>query len=424
MIVVERGAVANMEQPLKKVNRERLKDTIEMSSRIGAIPNNGLRRLALSDEDKEMRDLFVSWLKDAGLMVRIDDFGNIYGRREGKSENAPAILVGSHLDTQPMGGRFDGILGVLSALEVVRALNEYKVETEYPIEIVSFTNEEGARFEPPMLGSGGITGVFDKDFIYSREDSSGKGFGEELKRIGYLGKEANRIKNVHSYLEFHIEQGPVLEQESVAIGIVEAIQGMTWLEVRLTGQGDHAGPTPMNMRKDALVAAAKMIVAIQHAAREIDEITTTTVGRLALAPNAVNCIPGEVSFSIDVRHFDDIKRRLAVELVREKISTIAAADDIAIEISHLWEIPTTPFAPPILKHVTDGAKAYGYSYRKIVSGAGHDAKYLSDIAPTAMIFVPSVNGKSHSPEEVTLWEDVERGANVLLYVVEALANGK
>ncbi|MHB1405570.1 MAG: allantoate amidohydrolase [Desulfitobacteriaceae bacterium] len=411
-----------MEQTLMKVNSKRLQQTIEMSAQIGAIPGNGLCRLALSDEDKEMRDLFRSWLRDSGLKVRVDDFGNIYGRREGKSVDAPPILIGSHLDTQPMGGRFDGILGVLSALEVVRSLNDMQIETEHSIEIVSFTNEEGARFEPPMLGSGGITGVFDKEFIYSRKDKYGKSFGEELKRIGYMGDESNRIRNINSYLEFHIEQGPVLEQENVVIGLVEAIQGMTWLEVSLTGQGDHAGPTPMNMRKDTLVAAAKMIVAIQHAAREIDESTTTTVGRLTIAPNVVNCIPGEVNFSVDVRHAEDFKRRLAVELVREKISTIAAADGVAIEIRDLWEISTTSFAPQILKHVTEGSKVHGYSSRRIVSGAGHDAKYLSDIAPTAMIFVPSVNGKSHSPEELTSWEDIERGANVLLYVVEALAN--
>ncbi|WP_206811673.1 Zn-dependent hydrolase [Paradesulfitobacterium ferrireducens] len=411
-----------MEQALMKVNRNRLQETIETSAQIGAIPGNGLCRLALSDEDKEIRDLFRSWLKDSGLQVRVDDFGNIYGRREGKKKDAPPILVGSHLDTQPMGGRFDGILGVLGALEVVRTLNDLEIETELPIEIVSFTNEEGARFEPPMLGSGGITGIFDKEFIYSQKDKSGKSFVDELKRIGYLGDESNRIRKVHSYLEFHVEQGPVLEQANSAIGVVEAIQGMTWLEVKLTGEGDHAGPTPMNMRKDALVAAAKMIVAIQHAAREIDEMTTTTVGRMALAPNVVNCIPGEVSFSVDVRHPEDIKRRLAVELVREKISTIAAAEGVEIEIRDLWEIETTPFAPQILKHITEGAKAYGYSSRRIVSGAGHDAKYLSDIAPTAMIFVPSVNGKSHSPEELTSWEDIEQGANVLLYVVEALAN--
>jgi N-carbamoyl-L-amino-acid hydrolase len=411
-----------VEQSLLTVNLTRIKETIEISSRIGMLPEGGgLCRLALTNEDKEMRDLFVSWLKDARLSVRVDDFGNIYGRREGKDKEAPVVLVGSHLDTQPQGGRFDGILGVLAALEVVRVLNDQNIITKRPIEIVNFTNEEGARFQPPMLGSGGVAGVFNKDFILSRTDRDGKSFGSELNRIGYAGSEANRAKNIYRYIELHIEQGPVLERENIPIAAVEGIQGITWLEVKLNGQADHAGPTPMPMRKDALVAAAKMIIAIQQVAKEIDNTTTTTVGRLSLAPGAVNCIPGEVLFTIDIRHFDDVIRERAVKTVIEKIRTIATVEGIGIEICKLWEIPATRFSQDVVKHVLNGANAHGYSARTMISGAGHDAKYMNHITPSAMIFVPSIGGKSHCPEELTSWEDIEKGVNVLLNVVYALA---
>ncbi|GAX90881.1 Zn-dependent hydrolase [Effusibacillus lacus] len=410
-----------MKQSLLTVNLSRIKEMLDVSSSIGTLPQGGLCRLALSDEDKQMRDIFIKWLQDLNLQVRVDDFGNIYGRREGKDKDAPAVVVGSHLDTQPQGGRFDGILGVLSALEVIRVLNDCDIETKRPIEIVNFTNEEGARFEPPMLGSGGVAGVFDKDFILNLKDSSGKRFGDELQRIGYAGSEENRIKDMYGYVELHIEQGPVLERENISIAAVEGIQGITWLEVRLTGQADHAGPTPMSMRKDALVAAAKMIVAVQQIAKDIDDTATTTVGRLSVAPGAVNCVPGEVVFTIDIRHFNDIVRERAVESVLEKISTIAAVEGVGIEVSKLWEIPATAFSQHIVKHVIKGAEMSGYSVRNMVSGAGHDAKYMNHIVPSAMIFVPSVGGKSHCPEELTLWEDIEKGANVLLYVVHELA---
>lgn len=410
-----------MKQSLLTVNLSRIQEMMERSNVIGGLPNGGLNRLALTDEDKEVRDLFITWLKEAGLQVRVDDLGNIYGRREGIDRNAPAVLVGSHLDTQPQGGRFDGILGIVSALEVFQVLNELGIQTKRPIEIVNFTNEEGARFEPPMVGSGGLVQIFDKEFVLSRTDRNSKRLGDELQRIGYAGSESERAQNIYSYVELHIEQGPVLEQQNISIGAVEGIQGITWLEVKLKGQADHAGPTPMSMRKDTLVAAAKMILAIQQAAQEIDDTTTTTVGRLSLAPGAVNCVPGEVLFTVDIRHFNDVVREHAVEIVREKISTIAAVEGIEIEISELWEIAATHFSQDVIRHVLNGAQAHGYTARTIVSGAGHDAKYMNHIAPTAMIFVPSVDGKSHCPEELTLWEDVEKGANVLLYVVHELA---
>jgi N-carbamoyl-L-amino-acid hydrolase len=411
----------NTNPALLSINPSRLKETFLTSAKLGALPHGGLCRLALSDEDKAMRDVFMEWLKAAGLDVRVDDFGNIYGRREGKNSQAAAVLVGSHLDTQPQGGKYDGILGVLAALEAIRTLNDNGIETERPIEIVNFTNEEGARFEPPMLGSGGIAGIFGKEYILGRKDRDGKSFGEELERCGYAGSAENRARHLYRYVELHIEQGPVLERENISIGAVEGIQGMTWLEVKLTGQADHAGPTPMSMRKDALVAASKMIVAIQKTAKEMDDAGTATVGRIAATPGAVNCVPGEVVFSIDVRHFDDTVRERMIEIILEKISTIAAVEQVKIEVSKLWEIAATHFSQDIVNHVLAGAEAYGYSARKIVSGAGHDAKYMNDIVPSGMIFVPSVDGKSHCEEELTNWEDVVKGANLLLYVVQTLA---
>jgi N-carbamoyl-L-amino-acid hydrolase len=410
-----------VKQPLLTIKMDRLKEMINISAGIGTLSKGGLCRLTLSDEDKEMRDIFVGWLEDNRLQVRVDDFGNIYGRREGRIKDAAPVMVGSHLDTQPEGGRFDGILGVLCALEAIQVLNDHQIETDRPIEIINFTNEEGTRFEPALLGSGAVTGIFSEEYVFGRTDRAGKTFGEELKRIGYAGSKAARLANVHRFVELHVEQGPVLERDKITIGAVEGVQGMTWLEVKVTGEADHAGPTPMPMRKDALVAASKMITAIQEAAFEVDEAATTTVGRIEISPNSINCVPGQVIFSIDVRHFDNALKVKTVELVTDKITQIAASEKVGLEITKLWDIDATHFSQDILEKVIAGADAHGYSSKRMISGAGHDAKYMNDIVPSAMIFVPSVNGKSHCQEELTYWEDIEKGANVLLYVVNELA---
>jgi N-carbamoyl-L-amino-acid hydrolase len=409
-------------EPLLTVNLSRLIQTVKESAKIGAIPGGGLCRLSLTMEDKEIRDLLKEWMIDAGLQVRVDDFGNMYGRREGKSKNAPVVMIGSHLDTQPEGGIYDGILGVLSALEVIKVLNENDIVTERPIEIVNFTNEEGARFEPPMLGSGGVAGIFSEDYVRERKDQAGKRFGDELQNIGYAGTPANRAENIYRFIELHIEQGPILEKEKIPIGAVNGVQGMNWLEVVVSGNPGHAGTVPMDQRKDALMSAAKMALAIQHIAKETDESTKVTIGRIQLKPGSTNCIPHEVVFSIDIRHPHDDMRERVVELVRERISTIALLDRIDIQIKDLWEIKSTLFSEDIVQLVQQGAKEHGYTCRVMMSGAGHDAKYIHHLAPSGMIFVPSVNGKSHCKEELTHWEDVEKGANVLLYVVQKLAN--
>ncbi len=404
------------------INIKRLMNTINESAVIGKLARGGICRLALTNEDKKMRDLFRQWLLDAEMQVRVDDFGNIYGRKEGKNPQAAPVLIGSHLDTQPEGGRYDGILGVLAGLEVLTTLNNMDIQTERPIELINFTNEEGSRFEPPILGAGGLAGHFDQEFVYSRKDQEGKAFLSELKRIGYHGPERNRIQNSHCYLELHIEQGPVLEHKHLDIGVVTGIQGMDWLEVNLTGQSDHAGPTPMNMRRDALYAASKIIQIIRETTVNLDEEATATVGRLAVKPNSINCVPGEVTFSVDIRHSNDaMKERLTQSLI-EKISVSAAAEQVAVKVDKIWESSATHFSGSLVDLITENAKQLGYSSQKMISGAGHDAKYMNLITPTAMIFVPSVAGKSHCQEEFTEAEAIEKGANLLLKTVYQLAN--
>ncbi|MCG7334999.1 Zn-dependent hydrolase [Sporosarcina sp. ACRSM] len=403
-----------------QVNIDRLKRTIDKSAQIGEIPGNGLCRLALTKEDKEMRGLFLEWMENVGLTTRVDDFGNIYGRREGLSDLAP-VVIGSHLDTQPNGGRFDGILGVLAALEVIHTLNDNGIETDRPIEIVNFTNEEGARFEPPLLGSGGLVGVFDKEFVYSRKDNAGKTFEEELNKIGYKGSIKNRLQRIHSYIELHIEQGPVLENKQIAIGAVEGIKGMTWLEIKVSGESGHAGPTPMAMRRDALMAASKLFVHIEEKAKSSDEDISMTIGRMSIYPNVANCIPGEVVFSLDVRHIDDQVRKEFVAEIKEEMEQICQQEQVQLEITDLWDINATAFHPEIIEQIVKSAKEFDCSVTRMVSGAGHDAKYINQIAPTGMIFVPSIGGKSHIESELTLDDDIEKGANVLLHCVLQLS---
>ncbi|WP_102272560.1 M20 family metallo-hydrolase [Cytobacillus massiliigabonensis] len=409
-----------MEITKLRVNRKRLLDTINVSSSIGTLDNGGLNRLALTEEDKEMRNIFVQWLQDEKLEVRYDDFGNIYGRRKGKWNDRPAVAVGSHLDTQPCGGRFDGVLGVLTALEVIRTLNENNIETDYPIEIVNFTNEEGARFEPPMLGSGGVVGEFTKDFIYSAKDNEDISFQEALLKIQYMGEERHRLRNIKNFIELHVEQGPVLENKNKLIGIVEGIQGISWLNVKVVGETNHAGPTPMENRKDALAPSAKMVTKVYEITNEMEGLKTT-VGKLNVKPNITNVIPGEVEFMIDVRHEDDEVRASAIDRLREQLSTIAVMNNVEVTISTDWHSDTVLFSSSVMDAINEAADLLGYSKTRLFSGPGHDAKYISKIADTGMIFLPSINGISHNEKELTLEDDIEKGANVLLYTILKLA---
>lgn len=400
---------------------KRLKNTIDISSQIGTTSNGGLCRLALSKEDREMRDTFLEWLKEEGLVTRVDDFGNIYGRRRGKKKLSP-VLIGSHLDTQPRGGRFDGILGVLASLEVIRTLNDHGIETERPIEIVNFTNEEGARFEPPLLGSGGLVKVFDRDYVYQRKDRVGKTFLEELNKIGYQGEESNRIQDIHSFIELHIEQGPILEHENISIGVVEGIKGMTWLEVQINGESGHAGPTPMSLRKDALICASQLILHAENKCKKYDHDLTITSGRISAIPNVVNSIADQVIFSLDVRHQDNEMRETFIQDIKTDFYDLAKESGLNIEMKEIWKVNSTIFNSNIVNLIEYISEKLGYSFKRMTSGAGHDAKYISRVAPTGMIFIPSVGGRSHIESELTLDRDIEKGAHVLLHSVLDLAN--
>ncbi|MDV2686311.1 Zn-dependent hydrolase [Alkalihalophilus lindianensis] len=405
------------------INKSRLLETVQISSSIGSTEKGGLRRLALTEEDKLIRDQFCRWLHEEGLEVRVDDFGNIYGRRAGRIHDGPVVAMGSHLDTQPCGGHYDGILGVLTALEVIRVLNEQNIETEYPIEIINFTNEEGARFAPPMLGSGGVAGIFKKEFIYKRKDLSGKTFEQALEEIGYKGEEKHRIQSVKHFIELHIEQGPILEKEHKSIGIVEGIQGMSWLTVNVRGETNHAGPTPMENRKDALVPAAKMITSINDITQDIKGLKTT-VGQVNVIPNVSNVIAGEVEFTIDIRHENDKNRQDAIDQLKEQLSTIAVRHQVELSIQTIWDSDAVSFSPLVTDTISEVAEELNYSSQRLFSGPGHDAKYMSYLGDTGMIFLPSINGMSHNEEELTLDEDIEKGANVLLSALLKLANVK
>ncbi|MGY4688784.1 allantoate amidohydrolase [Salibacterium sp. K-3] len=403
------------------IQKERLRAKFEESSQIGRTQHDGLHRLALSPEDKEVRDLLLHWFEEAGLTAAIDDFGNMFGTRKGTRNDLPPIVIGSHLDSQASGGRFDGVLGVLIGLEIIETFNDHNIETTHPVTIVNFTNEEGARFAPPMLGSGGLTGNLTKEFIYNIQDDRGITFREALESIDYLGEEAAALKEITAFLELHIEQGPVLAEKNIPVGIVEGIQGMTWLKVNVTGQSNHAGPTPMDHRKDALVSASGMITAVHDITEEIPGLKTT-VGKLNVEPNSANVIPGTVEFSIDIRHENDHTRHHAIQRLKEKLSTIALHYDTEVTMHHLWNSDAIYFSGSIQHALESSASEASIPSMKLFSGPGHDAKYMRTIGEAGMIFIPSQNGISHNEAELTHEEHILEGAHVLLHSVLKLDN--
>jgi len=404
-----------------EINLQRLLKRIERSSKIGSTEKGGICRLALTHEDKLFRNEFKEYMLNAGLSVTIDDFGNMYGRREGVRSDLEPILIGSHLDTQPLGGKYDGIYGVLTALEIIETLNDYKIQTEHPIEIVNFTSEEGARFPIPMLGSGGVANVFTQEEIYLTTSSDGKTYISELDNIGYLGFAENRRNNFHSFIELHIEQGPILEAEGIDIGIVKGIQGITWLEVNLTGKSAHAGTTPMDHRKDAFLTASKIRYEIQNIVEDIGNDVKCTIGKLKLYPNTTNCVPEKVDFTVDVRSVDNLVREDAVNRIKSKILSIAAQDNIGILVKEIWDEKTTVFSKALVEQIKHVTNELNLTSKDLYSGAGHDSKYMNLLGETAMIFIPSVDGKSHCEDEYSLDKDIKNGANVLLNLVCKLA---
>ncbi|OGK82187.1 MAG: hypothetical protein A2X53_19670 [Candidatus Rokubacteria bacterium GWA2_70_23] len=403
-----------------RINRKRLEESMEALGRIGETPRGGLTRLALSDEDRHGRDLLVGWMRGAGLQVSVDQMGNIFGLRPG-TEALPPVFMGSHADSVPTGGKYDGQLGVLCALEAIRSLDDEGRRTRHPVGMIIFTNEEGARFQPAMVGSGVMAGKIPLEDAYNARDRDGKRLGEELERIGYIGPEPCIPRPMRAYLELHIEQGPILEEEQVPVGVVEGIVAISWSRLTLHGVQDHAGPTPMRMRHDALVAAAEVVSGVREIPRQIRGNMVATVGRLDVTPNIPNAIPGRVTMSIDLRDPDEHNLSRAVGMVDRLVKAEARREGVTYELEHYWRVPRTAFDAEVVNTVERAAKSLGCGHRRILSGAGHDAQYMAAIAPTGMIFVPSRAGRSHCEEELTPMDDVEHGANTLLLAAAELA---
>ncbi len=403
-----------------KIDRARLQSTIEELGRIGATERGGLTRLALSDEDRQGRDLMVAWMRQAGLRVTVDQMGNIFGERPGEP-GAPAVMMGSHVDSVPTGGKYDGQLGVLCALEAIRTLNDGRVRTRHPVTLVVFTNEEGARFQPAMIASGVMAGKIALEDAYNARDKDGRRLVDELERIGYLGAEPCVPRPLRAYLELHIEQGPQLEEQGLSVGVVEGIVAIAWSRLTIHGVQDHAGPTPMRIRHDALVAAAEVVAGVRGIARQLGGDLVTTVGNLTVTPNIVNAIPGRVALSIDMRDPRDATLDRALPLLDRVVAEACEREGVRYELQHYWRVPYTPFDPEVVAAVERAARPTGAGHRRILSGAGHDAQYMAAIGPTGMVFVPSRGGRSHCEEEFTAMDDIEHGANTLLGAVVELA---
>lgn len=395
------------------IDSERLWNSLMEMARIGATDKGGVNRLTGTDLDRQSRDLFRQWCEDAGCTVTIDALGNMFARRPGKDPDKLPIAIGSHLDSQPTGGKYDGALGVLAALEVVRSLNDHDIETEAPVEIVNWTNEEGSRFSPPMTCSGAYAGVFTVDYAAGRTDEDGRTLGDEIARIGYAGPDPVGQHQLGYFLELHIEQGPVLEDENKLIGVVTGGQAQRWYEVTVTGQDAHAGPTPMDRRRDALVAAARMVDAINAIGHDFQPAACATVGYMRVQPNSRNVIPGEVFFTIDFRHPDDNVLSDMDEALRERCRNIADSSGVSLDIVDLWHCPPTVFDQRCIGAVREAADAAELPARDIVSGAGHDAIYVARVAPTSMVFVPCKDGISHNEAEYASPEACAAGAQVL-----------
>ena len=396
-----------------RINPGRFRQSMEEMARVGATKGGGVNRLALTDADKQARDLFAAWAVDAGLALKIDEMGNMFARRAGKEDDAPPVMAGSHLDSVPNGGRFDGSLGVLAALEVIRTLNDKNISTRCPIEIVNWTNEEGPRFPPSMLGSGVFAGAIPLETAYETREAEGLRFVDELERIGYRGDAPCTPRPIGAYLELHIEQGPVLVSEGVQVGVVEGIFGLTWLRITMKGERDHAGPTPMQVRRDALVGAARTVAAIRAVPGKLHHEFVATVGEFSISPNAINVIPDRVRFSVDFRHRAPELLAKARKLIEEAAHREAEKENLEIEIQDVGGSTPTAFDPGVVQAVRDTCEESGYRHRSMWSPAGHDARYAADLGPTAMIFVPCVAGKSHSEDEDMDWEDACRGCDVL-----------
>jgi N-carbamoyl-L-amino-acid hydrolase len=398
-----------------EIDPARLWQSLMDLAQIGATDKGGVRRLTLTDTDRRGRDQFVAWCKDAGMTVEVDGIGNIFGRRAGSEENALPVAIGSHLDSQPSGGKFDGAYGVMAGLEVVRTLNDAAIRTRAPIEVAAWTNEEGSRFVPTLMGSGVFARVFSLENALEAKDVDGISVREALASTGYAGKA--QPHQLGAYFEAHIEQGPVLEQTKTTIGVVLGALGQRWFDVAITGQDSHAGPTPMETRKDALLAASRLVIEVNRIATTFPDYARGTVGFMQVKPNSRNVVPGEVRMTVDLRNAKDATLSAMVKELKANIVLIEKETRTAIALEEVVYFPPSEFAADLVESVREGSKKLGYSQRDIVSGAAHDAVYMARIAPTAMVFVPCEGGISHNEFENARPEDLAAGCNVLLHAV-------
>ena len=403
-----------------RIDGARLWQSLMDLARIGATPKGGVCRLALTDLDRQGRDLFVQWAREAGCSIRVDAIGNIFARRAGLQDELPPVMTGSHIDTQPTGGKFDGNYGVMAGLEVLRTLNAAGIRTRAPIEVAVWTNEEGSRFVPVMMGSGVFAGAFTLEHALAQRDAQGVSVAEALGAIGYAG-DAGPAPAVGAYFEAHIEQGPVLEKHERVIGVVQAALGQRWYDVTVQGMEAHAGPTPMELRRDALLAASQLVAEVNRIAVERMPHARGTVGSLEVFPNSRNVIPGRVKLSVDLRAPDDAQLQGMDAALRAACERIAAERGVEISVEQVVYFPPQPFTPHLVEAVRANAADLGYGSMDVVSGAGHDAVYVARVAPAAMIFVPCADGISHNEIEDAEPAHLEAGCNVLLRAMLAAA---
>lgn len=400
-----------------RINSDRLWDSIMEMAKIGPGIAGGNNRQTVTDEDGEGRHLFKRWCEAAGLEMGLDEMGTMFARREGTDPSLPPVYVGSHLDTQPTGGKYDGVLGVLGGLEVVRSLNDLGIKTKHPIVVTNWTNEEGARFAPAMMASGVFAGVLDQADVYEHVDKDGKKFGEELERIGWKGTEKVGERKIHAFFELHIEQGPILEDEGIDIGVVTHGQGLKWLQVTLTGKEAHTGSTPMPKRRNAGLGMARVIELVHEIAMDYQPDAVGAVGHMEAYPNSRNIIAGRTVFTIDIRSPEKEVLDAMDGRIREGIDTICEALDIKYKIEQVGHFDPVTFDKDCVKAVRDAAERLGYTHRNIVSGAGHDACWINRVAPTAMVMCPCVDGLSHNEAEEITKEWAAAGADVLFHAV-------
>ena len=400
-----------------KINGDRLWETIMEMAKIGPGVAGGNNRQTLTDDDAKGRELFKSWCEKEGLAMGLDTMGNMFARREGTDPNALPVMVGSHLDTQPTGGKYDGVLGVLGGLEIIRTLNDLDIKTKHPIEIVNWTNEEGTRFAPPMLSSGVFASMHTEEWAYNREDSEGKKFGDELKRIGWRGEEPVGERKLHAFYELHIEQGPILEDENVDIGVVTHGQGLNWLQVTLVGKESHTGSTPMPKRVNAGLGMARITQLVDEIALSHAPHAVGAIGHIDVYPNSRNIIPGKVVFTVDFRHPNKEVIQDMEDRMRKGAADIADKIGLTMDIEKVGNFDPVEFDKDCVEKVRDAAKTLGYSHMNIVSGAGHDACWINRVAPTAMIMCPCVDGLSHNEAEEITKEWSTAGADVLFHAV-------